>query len=52
MYYFTQYEQLDSPQTAALVAAVTAVLMHFILRAQWTTGLWHKFQTWLWLRKP
>src|SRR5207249_7506810 len=52
MYYFTRYEQLDSPQTAALVAAVTAVLMHFILRAQWTTGLWHQFQTWLWLRKP
>jgi hypothetical protein len=30
IYYFNRYEQLDSPQTSALVAAVIAVLMHFI----------------------
>jgi hypothetical protein len=52
IYYVDRYEQLDSPQTAALMAAIFAVLMHFILRAQWTTGLWHQLQTWLWLRKP
>jgi hypothetical protein len=52
IYYIDRYEQLDSPQTAALMAAIIAVLMHFILRAQLTTGLWHQLQTWLWLRKP
>jgi hypothetical protein len=34
------------------MAAIIAALMHFILRAQLTSGLWHQFQTWLWLRKP
>lgn len=52
VYYFNRYEQLASPQTAALTAAVIAVLMHFILRAKLTRGLWHQLQTWLWLRKP
>jgi hypothetical protein len=52
IYYTDRYEQLDSPQTAAVMAAIFAVLMHFILRAQLTSGLWHQLQTWLWLRKP
>jgi hypothetical protein len=52
IYYVDRYQQLDSPQMAALMAAIFAVLMHFILRAQLTSGLWHQLQTWLWLRKP
>jgi hypothetical protein len=52
IYYVDRYEQLDSPQMAVLMAVIFAVLMHFILRAQLTSGLWHQLQTWLWLRKP
>jgi len=37
--YFNRCEQLDSPQTAVFVAVVIAVLTHFILRAQLTSGL-------------
>jgi hypothetical protein len=49
-YYFGVYDQQDPPQTAAILALIVAVLMHFILRARLLMGLWQALQAMLWLR--
>jgi peptidoglycan/LPS O-acetylase OafA/YrhL len=50
MYYDDVYHQMDPPKTAAIVALVTAVLVHFILRARLLKGIWQGLQAMLWLR--